>query len=148
MMILAAFTEALIYFIIRNIKTDNNWNHLFISYSFGALILTIYYFKDIKLFEGFKDSSVQSSNENAKIFLSLIINSIIGLLGYLLRFYAVSRLKPDIYAPLSYIGILSAYLYGILFYNNKINLKTIIGTILIIIPNLFISYNYLTKIEK
>jgi hypothetical protein len=50
MMICAAFTEALIYFIVREIKTNNNWNHLFISYSFGALILTIYYFKDIYLY--------------------------------------------------------------------------------------------------
>ena len=149
MMIIAAFTEALIYFIVRNIKTDNNWNHLFISYAFGALILTIYYYKDIKLFEGFTEKNINNNGisliSNTKIFLSLLINSIIGLFGYLLRFYAVSRLKPNIYAPLSYIGILSAYLYGIIFYNNKINLKTIIGTILIIIPNLFISSNYLTK---
>jgi len=129
MMILAAFTEALIYFIIRNIKTDNNWNHLFISYAFGALILTIYYCKDNKKIESF-------SIGDSKIFLSLLINSIIGLLGYFFRFYAVSRLKPEIYAPLSYIGILSAYIYGIIFYNNKININTIIGTLFIIIPNL------------
>jgi hypothetical protein len=30
MMIISAFTEAFIYFIVRNIKTTNNWNHVLI----------------------------------------------------------------------------------------------------------------------
>ena len=48
MILLAAFTEALIYFIVRDIKTNNNWNHLFISYGLGSVLLTFYFFKDIK----------------------------------------------------------------------------------------------------
>jgi drug/metabolite transporter (DMT)-like permease len=51
MMILAALTEALIYFIVRQIKTNNSWNHVFISYAFGAFILSFYYWKDIKNIE-------------------------------------------------------------------------------------------------
>ena len=45
MILLAAFTEALIFFIIKNIKTENSWNHVFLSYGIGAIILTIYLMK-------------------------------------------------------------------------------------------------------
>ena len=47
MMILAAITETIIYFLVRDIKTLNNWNHLFISYGLGAIILSIYFSKDL-----------------------------------------------------------------------------------------------------
>ena len=47
MMILAALTETIIYFLIRDIKTFNNWNHLFISYGLGAIILSIYFSKNL-----------------------------------------------------------------------------------------------------
>ena len=42
-MVVSAVTEAMIYFSILEIKTSNNWNHLFISYFFGFIILLIYY---------------------------------------------------------------------------------------------------------
>ena len=40
MVFLAALTEAGLYFIVRDLKTKNNWNHLFISYFFGAILLS------------------------------------------------------------------------------------------------------------
>ena len=127
MMIISAFTEALIYFIVRNIKTNNNWNHLFISYALGAVLLSIYYWKDIKNIE------LKSS-----LSVSLFINIIIGLCGYLLRFYAMYNLSTGIYAPLSYFGILMAYIYGIIINKDKITIKKIIGSLFILIPNIYI----------
>jgi drug/metabolite transporter (DMT)-like permease len=124
MMFIAALTEALIYFIVNNIKTNNNWNHMFISYFLGALLLTIYLRKDI----------INIKFEN-KLSSSLIINGIIGLFGYLLRFFAMSNLDVNIYAPLSYFGVFMAYIYGIIFNNEKITLYKILGTLFIIIPN-------------
>jgi drug/metabolite transporter (DMT)-like permease len=135
MMIISAFTEALIYFAVRNIKTDNHWNHLFISYLFGSIILSIYLWKDIKKYE-FKNN----------LSISLFINIIIGLFGYLLRFYAMSNLKTNIYAPLSYFGILTAYLYGVIINKDKITINKILGTIFIIMPNIYLllnKYHYL-----
>ena len=126
MMILAAFTEALIYFIVRNIKTENSWNHFFISYAFGAIILSIYYWNDIKKME------LKSS-----LSVSLLINIIIGLFGYLLRFYAMYNLSTTIYAPLSYFGILMAYVYGVIINKDKITFKKIIGSFFILIPNIY-----------
>jgi len=127
MMIIAAFTEAFIYFIVRNIKTNNNWNHLFISYAFGAIILSIYYWKDIK------DIQLKSS-----LTVSLFINIIIGLCGYLLRFYAMYNLSTNIYAPLSYFGILMAYIYGVIINKDKITIKKLIGSLFILVPNIYL----------
>ncbi len=45
---MAAFTEAVIYFLVRDIKTLNNWNHIFISYFLGAILLTWYLLGDIR----------------------------------------------------------------------------------------------------
>ena len=42
-MIVSAVTEAMIYFSVLEIKTTNNWNHLFISYFFGFVVLLVYY---------------------------------------------------------------------------------------------------------
>ncbi len=127
MILLASLTEALIYFVVRRIKTPNNWNHLFISYFLGAVILTVYYRKNIT-------NDEVGINLNNRVIISLILNIIIGLLGYLLRFYAISRLSPEIYAPLSYFGIIMAFFYRVLFSGYIITIKKIIGSLIVIFP--------------
>jgi drug/metabolite transporter (DMT)-like permease len=125
MISLAAFTEALIYFIVRRLKTTNNWNHIFLSYFPGSLLMTGILFNQIKL----TDKHVN---------LSLLLNGVIGLVGYLLRFFAISRLDPSIYAPLSYFGVIMAYVYGVLINGEQITLMKVVGSLCIIIPNLFL----------
>jgi drug/metabolite transporter (DMT)-like permease len=132
MMILAALTEAIIYFLVRDIKTLNNWNHLFISYGLGTIILSIYFSRDL-IQQKYSESE---SGTNKTLYISLIINAIIGLFGYLLRFYAVSRLETKTYSALSYIGILMAYIYGVIINKDSITMQKIIGSILILIPNI------------
>jgi len=127
MIILAAFTEAVIYFLVRDIKTFNNWNHIFISYFLGAGLLSWYLVNDIK---GMK--------LNSRLSMSLVINSLIGLIGYLFRFYAVSRLDTMLYAPLSYFGIVMSFVYGIFINGESISLKKVIGAFLIIFSNLWL----------
>jgi len=125
MISLAAFTEALIYFIVRRLKTTNNWNHIFLSYFPGSLLMT-----------GFLFNQINFKNQN--INLSLILNGVIGLVGYLLRFFAISKLSPSIYAPLSYFGVIMAYVYGILINGEQITLMKVLGSLCIVIPNLFL----------
>ena len=122
MIALAAITEAIIYFIVRSIKTTNNWNHLFLSYFAGTFLFS---------FIGLKD--IAKITLTSKLSISLLINAIIGLCGYLLRFYAATRLSPVIYAPLSYIGIIMAYVYGFVFNREQITIQKIIGTICILL---------------
>jgi len=125
MISLAAFTEALIYFIVRRLKTTNNWNHIFLSYFPGSLLMTGFLFNQINF-------------ANQSINLSLVLNGVIGLVGYLLRFFAISKLSPSVYAPLSYFGVIMAYVYGIFINGEQITLMKVIGSLCIIIPNLFL----------
>lgn len=125
MISLAAFTEALIYFIVRRLKTTNNWNHIFLSYFPGSLLMTGFLFNQINF-------------ANKSINLSLVLNGVIGLVGYLLRFFAISKLDPSIYAPLSYFGVIMAYVYGILINGEQITLVKVLGSLCIVVPNLFL----------
>lgn len=121
MIALAAATEAIIYFIVRAIQTTNNWNHLFLSYFMGTFLFS---------FIGLQD--IAKITLTSTLSISLFINAIIGLCGYLLRFYAATRLSPSIYAPLSYVGIIMAYVYGFAFNQEKITIQKVIGTICIL----------------
>ena len=133
MILFAALTEALIYFLVRRIKTTNNWNHVFISYFLGAVLMTaysIYNFKDT--------SSGLESADKSRVGIAVITNGIIGTLGYFLRFFASYRLEPEIYAPLSYFGVVMSYVYGIAFDNEILNWKKVLGTISILASNYFV----------
>ena len=132
MILFAALTEALIYFLVRRIKTTNNWNHVFISYFLGAVLMTVYSIYD------FKDtSSGLESADKGRVGLAVIINGIIGTVGYFLRFFASYRLEPEVYAPLSYFGVVMSYVYGIAFDNETINWKKVLGTVSILASNYF-----------
>jgi drug/metabolite transporter (DMT)-like permease len=129
MILLAALTEAFIYFLVRRIKTTNHWNHVFISYFLGAVIMTaymVYNYKDL-------DETV----DKGRVGLAVIINGIIGTVGYFLRFYSSYRLEPDVYAPLSYFGVVMSYVYGMLFDNELLNWKKVMGTVSILASNYF-----------
>jgi drug/metabolite transporter (DMT)-like permease len=127
MILLAAFTEAIIYYLVRGIKTANNWNHIFISYFLGAILWSAYFFKNII-----------NMTITGSLSVSLGINSIIGLFGYLLRFYAISNLDTTLYASLSYFGIVMATVYGVLINGEVFDLKKIIGSLLIIVSSFYL----------
>ncbi len=142
MIIMTSITEAIIYFLIKRVKTENSWNHLFISYFLGAFVISIYfiikYVKDGKI-EGFsKEEETREITQNERIIMALVINGIIGALGYTLRFYSAYRLNPQIYAILSYFGIIMAYVYGIMINKEKLTKYKVFGTLCIIIANYLI----------
>ena len=118
MISLAAFTEAIIYFIIRKMPSKNAWNHVFLSYFLGALVLTAY----------LKPISIPP-----EVGTSMGINSILGLGGYLLRFYSMAHLDVFTYALLSNVGIIMSYVYGYLWFKETISIQQMIGTLCIIL---------------
>jgi hypothetical protein len=111
------------------LRTTNNWNHLFLSYLFGAIGLTMYVWNNI--------ATIPLSGG---LSISLLVNACIGLFGYYLRFYAITRLDANIYAPLSYFGIIMSYVYGVFLNNDVLSIKKIIGTLCIVFTNLYILY--------
>lgn len=118
MIVLAAITEAMIYFIVRKLKTKNHWNTVFISYVLGAVVLSRY----------------ATTTTTAPV--SLGINAIIGLFGYLLRFITITHLSPIVYSFLSYIGIIMAFAYGVIFNAEQITIPKIAATLFILIPSM------------
>ena len=151
MMIIAAITEAIIYFVVKNIKTENNWNQLFIAYFFGAILSSLYVVKTywIDNINNNINNNKEKFNNNHKpkskfniglVGLALVINGLIGAIGYWLRFYSVYRLDPSTYSILSFFGIIMAYIYGIIFNNESIDWLKISGTILIILSNYLFLY--------
>ena len=141
--LLAALTEVIIFYIIRGLDTNNSWNFIFLSY-FPALILYIIYllfFYNSNKIGTIKDETnklTEQPTNNTKVYIiiALCFNIFVGMIGYYLRFNTIKKLPIIINGVLSFFGIITSYIYGIIFDNNKINLQEIIGIILIIFSNI------------
>ena len=126
MVLFAALTEALIYFMVRRIKTGNHWNHVFLSYMVGLVAITAY--------------MVYSNNDFGKtvaprMSLAVGLNGFIGAVAYFLRFFAASNLEASIFAPLAYFGMVMSYVYGIVFNQEKLSWEKVGGTLCILAAN-------------
>lgn len=137
-MLLAALTEALIFFCVKKIPTTNSWNHMFIGYLFPTILFTLYfayyYYKNV-----WQNKEHETKHNINKITLYLIlINCVIGTIGYFLRFYTAYRLNAYVYSILSYFGIITGYIYGHYIDQQSITWNKILGTLIIIISSIFI----------
>jgi len=135
--LLCAFTEALLYFVINRIKTNNSWNHLFLSYFFSTLILTFYII--YQFIKGHINIDKKYIDNFEKI---SFFNIIIATLGHYLKYYAIYNLSPLFYSILSYFGIITAFIYGIVINNDKLNLRKTLGSLFIILANIIMLVLY------
>lgn len=135
--ILCAFTEALLYFVVKRIKTDNNWNHLFLSYFFSTVILTFYI-----LYQYIKGHIAINKEYISNFEKMSLFNIIIATFGHYLKYYAIYNLSPLFYSILSYFGIITAFIYGIIVNNDKLNLRKIFGALFIILANILMLVLY------
>ena len=129
MILLAAFTEALIYFLVRRVKTENHWNHVFISYFLGAVAMSAYVF----YVDGFNVAKVAETLNQSRVGIATALNGFIGSVGYFLRFYASYNLEASMFAILSYFGIIMSYMYGIAFNKELLTLPKVLGTLCVIL---------------
>ena len=65
----------------------------------------------------------------------LTFNTVLGFVGYALRFYLVPRVPTIMYSALSFIGIVSAYVLGLLFLKEVPTVMQIAGAVAIIFAN-------------
>jgi len=135
-MALSAITESLIYTIYKLSEVRDPFDMLFGLGLTGSIILIlIYLFKKNKQYETSTQNINSTINKSPKIsiIIKLIIaNMLLGIGGYLLRFYSIHQLSTEWFSVLSFVGILFGYLYGWIFYSETINSSKIIGTSLII----------------
>ena len=136
-MLIAAITEALIYFSVLNIKTTNNWNHIFISYFFGLILVISFFIINIKIeHESLKENLVIDK----KNLIFLLFNIFAALFGYYLRFYSMDKINYKLYAILSYLGIFMTYFYSYMFNNEKLTYLNFIGSLIIILSNVYLLF--------
>lgn len=128
MVLLAALTEALIYFMVRRIKTDNHWNHVFLSYFVGFVAFSAYLLA--------KGTNLPISETMLpRLGLAVGLNGFIGAVAYFLRFFAASNLTASIFAPLAYFGMVMSYVYGIVFNQETLSWEKVGGTLCILAAN-------------
>jgi drug/metabolite transporter (DMT)-like permease len=125
MVLLAALTEALIYFMVRRIKTGNHWNHVFLSYFVGFVAFSAYLLV--------KGTGLPISE--GRLGLAVGLNGFIGSVAYFLRFFAASNLTASIFAPLAYFGMVMSYVYGIVFNQETLSWEKVGGTLCILAAN-------------
>jgi len=124
--ILAAITESVIFLFIRS-NTDAfkspfyTIDHL---YPAGLAALLLYGVTN--------PSSKKIFDTTPKNWIKLLgFNALFGFTGYLARFYGLPKVSTLLFSILSFVGVLSAYVWGSLFANEKITKRGLTGGLLI-----------------
>jgi drug/metabolite transporter (DMT)-like permease len=114
---LSAFTETLIYFIVRENPQKTPFFAINNLYPSGLAALLAY---------GFMNPTQVDTQPRTWVPL-LAFNGILGFTGYMLRFFSIPRLETIIFSMLSFIGVMAAYIWGLLFAKEKPSLQGVIG---------------------
>lgn len=115
--LLAAFTETLIYFFVRGHSTKSPFFTIDHLYPGGLAILLLYSL--------FNQKQVDSKRST---WLPLIaFNALLGFSGYVLRFFSIPKLSTLVFSMLSFIGVMAAHGWGVLFAGESLNVQSIVG---------------------
>jgi len=137
MALVAALTETCIYLWFKNRAADETdergpWTKMIQMYgsssviwTLGAIVLATLGFLSANTF-------AVSSSGLAGI---LLFNSLIGFVGYALRFYLIPKVNTVVFSSLSFLGVLSAYGFGWLGANEVPSLIQMAGALAIIFAN-------------
>ncbi len=124
--ILAGFTYGMIIFFNRTIKSNVSLNvRSFYQFLFGSLIVLPFVIKD------FDVKTVEND-----ILILVAMAFVCGFLGITLMFNAIKRLPAVEYSVLSYLEMFFAVAFGVLIFNDNLELFKIIGGMLIIFSGL------------
>lgn len=132
--LMAALTETGIYLWFRrsNTKDDQPWPKMIQMYGSSSLLWCAAV--AIALVIGLIQANV--FNVSMPGLLSILaFNSIIGFVGYALRFYIVPKVSTIVFSSLSFIGVFAAYGLGWLFTNETPNTMQLLGALAIIVSN-------------
>jgi drug/metabolite transporter (DMT)-like permease len=116
-----AFSETLMFLVIRDTKTTNPIDSMLQLYP-GAFIL-------FGLYVLLGQRTIDTNPVNlTKLGL---FNLIIGFGGYSLRSYSINKVSTVVFSLLSFVGVLSSYAFGKLFVGETSSWKTYLGAMLI-----------------
>jgi drug/metabolite transporter (DMT)-like permease len=121
--LLAAFSETLMFLIVKETKSKNPIDSMLQLYP-GAFILFSAYL--------FLTNRAKSIDTNKRVWKDLtLFNIFVGFIGYSIRFFSINSVSTITFSLLSFVGVLSAYLFGKTFVNETASSKTYLGAALI-----------------
>jgi drug/metabolite transporter (DMT)-like permease len=101
----AAFTETLIYFFVRGHGEKSPFYTIQHLYPAGLLALLAY-----------GAANPRQVDSRRGTWLPLIaFNALLGFSGYIFRFFSIPKLSTIVFSMLSFIGVMAAYGWGMLF---------------------------------
>lgn len=129
--LLAAITETGIYLWFRKEPDPSSqpWTTMTRMYGGSTLLLIPL------ILLGFLSFGYTSSSSLSTM---VLFNSIVGFLGYALRFYTIPNVSTVTFSAISFFGVISAYLLGWMFVGEVPNFQQGIGASLIVLANLFL----------
>ena len=65
-------------------------------------------------------------------------NSLVGFIGYSVRFYTIPKLPTLIFSLLSFVGVIFGYVWGHMFTVDRPSMMSIIGSAFIVIAVFFV----------
>ena len=121
--LLAAFSETLMYLVVRDTKSKNPIDSMLQLYP-GAFILFGLYLV--------LTNNVKTIDTDKRVWRDLtLFNLFVGFIGYSIRFYSINSVSTLTFSLLSFIGVLSSYFFGRTFINEHASNKTYLGAALI-----------------
>lgn len=133
--LLAAMTESGIYLWFRMKKegeSDQPWTKMIQMYGSSGLL----WLAGIAIMSLLGMLAAGTFHITGKGLASILaFNSLVGFVGYALRFYLIPKVSTVVFSALSFFGIISAYAFGWVFSNEKPTWLQVAGAIAIIIAN-------------
>jgi len=101
--IVSALTESIIYFMVKNdVVSASPFIQLLKTYLLGGILSIIYLIKNLN-----------HINLDYHFWITIILfNTIVGFVGYLLRFIMIPRLSTLLFNSLIFVGVIFSYLWG------------------------------------
>ena len=119
--LVAALTESAIYFAVRTADRPSPFYAVLELYPMALVIML-----------GLTWYTKSGVDMRPQVWARMIsFNTLVGFLGYCLRFYAIPRLSTVVFSLLSFVGVLSSFAFGYLFVNEKPSWLTLAGGSLI-----------------
>lgn len=115
--LLAAFTESAMYFAVRTAERPSPFYAVLELYPAALLFF-------IPLLWVFQTSIDRRPQVWGRM---ISFNTIVGFLGYCLRFYAIPRVSTLVFSMLSFVGVIASFGWGYLFVNEIPSWMTLVG---------------------
>jgi drug/metabolite transporter (DMT)-like permease len=116
--LLAALTESAMYFAVRTAQRPSPFYAILELYPAALLFLApiLWYTKS-------------SLDFRPQVWARMVsFNTLVGFLGYCLRFYAIPRVSTVVFSLLSFVGVLASFAWGYIFVNEKPSWLTLLGS--------------------